>query len=59
MTFLFGLLVALPACLGTTALGAAAMSDAAAKLFLGERFQFAKHTRQLGSEAGDIWVSTF
>jgi hypothetical protein len=37
MTFLFGSLVALPACLGTTALGAAAMSDAAAKLFLGEK----------------------
>ena len=37
MTFLFGSLVALPACLGTTALGAAAMSDAAARLFLGEK----------------------
>jgi hypothetical protein len=37
MALLCGSLVALPACLGTTALGAAAMSDAAAKLFLGEK----------------------
>ena len=36
-TLLFGSLVAMPACLGTTALGAAAMSDAAARLFLGEK----------------------
>jgi len=36
-TLLFGSFVAMPACLGTTALGAAAMSDAAARLFLGEK----------------------
>jgi hypothetical protein len=37
MTLLFGSMIAMPACLGTTALGTAAMSDAAARVFLGEK----------------------
>jgi hypothetical protein len=36
LLFALGSLLALPACLGTTALGSAAMSSAAARLFLGE-----------------------
>lgn len=37
LLFALGSLLALPACLGTTALGSAAMSGAAARLFLGEK----------------------
>ena len=37
LAFAVGSLVAVPACLGTTALGTAAMCDAAARLYLGER----------------------